>query len=101
LGYRISLLRCLAIPRRRFGAILKDALTPFIHPSKLVLGVNISLFRRLAKPVRGLGFILRHTATFEVHQAKIVLGFGIPLLGRLYHGLDILRLDHSLRLHCF
>ena len=61
-----ALIRGFAIPFRRFGFILFDALAVVIADAKTILSICMSLFRGFAVPFHGLGIVLFDTLTVSI-----------------------------------
>lgn len=66
----------------RFGKVLGDAQTAFVHPAELVLGPRVPLARGQAIPLHRLGIVLRQGA-IAVPGAEPVLSLGAAGVGSL------------------
>jgi len=73
--------RCLAIPLRGFGRILRAADTILIHAAKPKLAPGFPLLGRCPVPFQRLAIVLGNTLPLLVHAAKAKLAPGVALLG--------------------
>ena len=65
--------RCLAIPLRGFGRILRAADTILIHAAKPKLAPGFPLLGRCPVPFQRLAIVLGNTLPLLVHAAKALL----------------------------
>ena len=76
----VALLRSSAVPPRRVGGVLSNAVAFAVHEPEIELSVGVSLFGGSAKPPHRFGVVLGNILAFGVHKPEHDLSLGETLL---------------------
>ena len=78
---RVALLGGAAVPRDRFGGILRHAVALGVHRPEVVLRARVALLGGAAVPRDRFGGIRWHADTGDIHAAEDELHLGVARLG--------------------